>query len=210
VPPPTTATPTRRARGVHRLAKETGESSFFSVRSSLATEGLDRRPATPEESPYVQLGPRSPSSNRGGFDLWVRGQEVAPSADGRSRTPIGDWPSLVPMGCFWTSRCPSVARRPSDPRFTEDARRRRRSQGVPTLVWSRCRAVLGATPRSRSGSRVAGQRLATVVGDHVGERGRSVERDTPRIATFLRVGAIQVANDPFAVEEIGELAQVGV
>ena len=56
----------------------------------------------------------------------------------------------------------------------------------------------------------ATQRLAAVVGDHVGERGDDVDVRAPLGTVELGVTAVEVADDPLAIVPLGELTQVGL
>ena len=52
---------------------------------------------------------------------------------------------------------------------------------------------------------MAGQGLAAVVGDHVAEGAGEIDRRAALGAVQLDVGTMQVADDPFGIEEPSEL-----
>jgi hypothetical protein len=53
---------------------------------------------------------------------------------------------------------------------------------------------------------VAGQGLAAVVGDHVAESAGEIGRGPALAPGQLEVGTMEVTDDPFVIEETGELS----
>jgi hypothetical protein len=53
---------------------------------------------------------------------------------------------------------------------------------------------------------VAGQGLAAVVGDHVAEGAGEIGRGPALGPVKLEVGTIEITDDPFVIEETGELS----